>query len=65
MWRNFETPSRLLAESLKDFLRSKGIYFEASGGVGFWHFEIACTDKEESAINKWLSAHSRNGRCCA
>jgi len=64
MWRNFETPSRLLAESLKDFMKSLGIYYEPSGGDGFWHFEIACTEREEALINDWLDRYyGRGGEC--
>lgn len=37
---NFETRFRSLRDALREYLQENGIYYELSGGPGFWHFEI-------------------------
>lgn len=37
---NFETRFRSLCDALRAYLQENGIYYELSGGPGFWHFEI-------------------------
>ena len=48
---------RSLKDLLKDFLIDNNIYFEISGGVALWHFEILTDAIGATAINSFLDAH--------
>lgn len=51
---NFETRFRSLKDALRDHLKENNIYYELSGGAGFWHFEIKTDAPGAAAINNWL-----------
>lgn len=51
---NFETRFRSLKDDLRRYLHENGIYYELSGGAGFWHFEIKTDPAGVEKINAWL-----------
>lgn len=51
---SFETIARSLKDSLKSFLLDNNIYFEISGGVAGWHFEILTDANGVEMINNFL-----------
>jgi hypothetical protein len=51
---NFETRFRSLRDALRDYLHENGIYYELSGGAGFWHFEIKTDPAGAEKINAFL-----------
>jgi hypothetical protein len=53
-WYNLETRFRSLKDDLRKYLHENGIYYELSGGAGFWHFEIKTDPAGAAAINNWL-----------
>lgn len=55
-WYNFETRFRSLRDDMREFLRESGIYYELSGGPGFWHFEIKTDTAGAARIETWLDA---------
>lgn len=53
-WYNFETRFRSLRDALRAYLQENGIYYELSGGPGFWHFEIKTDPGGLEHINAFL-----------
>ena len=51
---NFETRFRSLCDALRAYLQENGIYYELSGGAGFWHFEIKTDPAGAERVNAWL-----------
>lgn len=51
---NFETRFRSLCDALREYLKENGIYYELSGGAGFWHFEIKTDPTGAEKINAFL-----------
>ena len=51
---NFETRFRSLRDALRGYLQENGIYYELSGGAGFWHFEIKTDPAGAEKINAFL-----------
>ena len=51
---SFETIARSLKDSLKKFLLDNNIYFEISGVVAGWHFEILTDASGVDMINDFL-----------
>lgn len=51
---NFETRFISLRDSLRAYLQENEIYYELSGGAGFWHFEIKTDPAGAERINAWL-----------
>lgn len=54
---NFETAFRSLRDALREHLQESGVYYELSGGVGFWHFEIKTDERGAERINAFLDTH--------
>lgn len=52
---NFETAFRSLCDALREYLKESGIYYELSGGAGFWHFEIKTDERGAERINAFLN----------
>lgn len=53
---SFETITRTLKDSLKSFLLDNNIYFEISGVVAGWHFEILTDANGVEMINEFLDS---------
>ena len=53
-WYNFETRFISLRDALRQYLQENGIYYELSGGPGFWHFEIKTDSSGLDRINAFL-----------
>lgn len=51
---NFETRFISLRDALREYLQENGIYYELSGGAGFWHFEIKTDSAGAERINAFL-----------
>ena len=51
---NFETRFISLRDALREYLHENGIYYELSGGPGFYHFEIKTDPAGAEKINNWL-----------
>ena len=51
---NFETMFVSLANGLRAFLKENNIYYELSGGPGFYHFEIKTDPTGADKINAFL-----------
>lgn len=51
---NFETRFRSLRDELRGYLQNNNIYYELSGGPGFWHFEIKTDPAGAEKINAFL-----------
>ena len=51
---SFETMFKSLKDSLKRFLLDSNIYFEISGVVAGWHFEILTDANGVEMINNFL-----------
>ena len=51
---SFETNSRLIKESLRNYLHFANIYYELSGCFDGWHFEVKCNQLEVDKINRYL-----------
>ena len=57
-FRTFNTMFISFKKALAKYLRKLKIYFEISGGNGWYHFEILCDTEEADLINAWISANS-------
>ena len=57
-WMNFETRFSSLSNGLRSFLKESSIKYELSGTIGFYHYEIYCSEEEAEAINDWLDANT-------
>ena len=55
---NYETNFRSLKDELVTFLKQSGIYYELSGCVADWHFEILCNTEEVKKVNTWLDENT-------
>ena len=53
---NFETRFRSLKDDLRQYLHENGIYYELSGGTGFWHFEIKTDPAGAEKINAFIDS---------
>lgn len=53
---NFETRFASLRDALRDYLKINNIYYELSGGLAFYHFEIKTDAAGAAAINAWLDS---------
>lgn len=53
---NFETCFRSLKDDLRRYLHENGIYYELSGGAGFWHFEIKTDPAGVEKINAFIDS---------
>ncbi len=53
---NFETAFRSLRDQLRDYLKAVGIYYELSGALAAWHFEIKATPEQADAVNRFLDS---------
>jgi hypothetical protein len=51
---NLETRFRSLRDALREYLHENGVYYELSGGPGFWHFEIKTDPAGAEKINAFL-----------
>ena len=51
---SFETSFKSLTDELKYYLTGEGIYFEASGGPGFYHLEIFTNAAGAEKINAFI-----------
>ena len=51
---NFETRFISLRDALRVYLKENGIYYELSGGPGFYHFEIETDPAGAEKINAFL-----------
>lgn len=51
---NFETRFISLRDALRAYFHENGIYYELSGGPGFWHFEIKTDPAGAEKINAFL-----------
>ncbi len=51
---NFETRFRSLRDALREYFHENGIYYELSGGAGFWHFEIKTDPAGAEKINAFI-----------
>lgn len=51
---NFETCFHSLRDALRDYLQRNGIYYELSGGPGFWHFEIKTDPAGADRTNEFI-----------
>lgn len=57
-WCNYETAFLTLANDLSAFLKRSGIYYERSGALGNYHFEILADSNEVNEINSFLDANT-------
>ena len=57
-WYNFETAFITLANALSAHLKHNGIYYERSGALGNYHFEILADSNEVNEINSFLDANT-------
>lgn len=55
---NFETRFRSLRDALREYLHGNEIYYELSGGAGFWHFEIKTDPAGAAKINAFIDSIS-------
>lgn len=55
-WYNLETRFRSLKDELRSYLHENGIYYELSGGAGFWHFEIKTDPAGAEKINTFIDS---------
>lgn len=55
-WYNLETMFRSLRGALRVYLHDNGIYYELSGGSGFWHFEILTDAAGANHINSFIDS---------
>ena len=53
---NFETCFRSLRDELRQYLKETGVYYELSGGPGFWHFEIKTDAAGAEKINRFIDS---------
>lgn len=57
-WYNFETAFVSFADSLSNYLKRNGIYYERSGAYGNYHFEILTDENGVNAINEFLDENT-------
>ena len=57
-WYNFETSFVTLVNDLSAFLKRCGIYYERSGALGNYHFEVLADMGDVAAVNTFLDAHT-------
>ena len=55
-WYNLETCFHSLKEDLRCYLHKNEIYYELSGGAGFWHFEIKTDPAGAEKINAFIDS---------
>lgn len=55
-WYNFETMFHSLKDDLRRYLKENEIYYELSGGAGFWHFEIKTDPTGAEKINAFIDS---------
>lgn len=53
---NFETRFVSLRDTLREYLHENGIYYELSGGSGFYHFEIKTDPAGAEKINAFIDS---------
>ena len=53
---NFETSFRSMRDELRQHLKKTGVYYELSGGPGFWHFEIKTDADGADKINRFIDS---------
>lgn len=51
---HFETRFISLRDAIREYLHENNIYYELSGGPGFYHFEIKTDPAGAEKINVWL-----------
>lgn len=55
---NFETRFVSMRDALREYLQENGVYYELSGGPGFYHFEIKTDAAEAEEINRFIESVS-------
>ncbi len=53
---NLETRFISLRDDLRRYLHENGIYYELSGGPGFYHFEIKTDPAGAEKINSFIAS---------
>jgi hypothetical protein len=55
-WYNLETKFISLRDALRQYLHENGVYYELSGGPGFYHFEIKTDPAGAEKINAFVDS---------
>lgn len=55
-WYNLETKFISLRDALRQYLHENGVYYELSGGPGFYHFEIKTDPAGAEKINTFIDS---------
>lgn len=55
---SFHTMFRSVKNLLSDFCKESNIYYELSGGMADWHFEVYCSEEELKKCNDFLKSIS-------
>jgi hypothetical protein len=55
-WYNLETKFISLRDALRQYLHENGVYYELSGGPGFYHFEIKTDPAGAEKINRFIDS---------
>jgi hypothetical protein len=53
---NLETRFISLRDDLRRYLHENGVYYELSGGPGFYHFEIKTDPAGAEKINRFIES---------
>lgn len=58
-WQFYSTICRDVRDKFIDFLKENGIYFERSGGIFGWNFEVKASDAQFVWIDAYFSSLPR------